>query len=308
MIMKIAVLGVGGVGGPIGAALAAAGQDVTLIARGAHLDAIRQNGLRIEGAQELHAHPVRATDTPASVGPVDAVLLAVKAWAVEEAGALILPLLQDGTAVIALQNGVEAEERLARVIGAQHVMGGIAEISAAIHAPGVIRQVSGYTRIRFGEMDGSDSPRGKALDAMFRAAGVESEFTGTIEQTIWNKFLMLASVSGLTSVTRGTFGAVRSDPETRGLLRAAVEEVAAVGVAKGVALATDCVERTMAWIDTLPAEGRASMAVDLERGNRLELPWLSGAVVRLGRDHGVPTPVHGFICAALKFHQDGVQS
>ncbi len=306
--MRIVVLGVGGVGGPIGAALAVAGHDVTLIARGAHLDAIRRNGLRIEGAKDLLAHPVRATDTPASVGPVDAVLLAVKAWAVEEAGALIRPLLQDGTAVIALQNDVEAEDRLAQVIGAKHVMGGIAEISAAIHAPGVIRQVSDYARIRFGEMNGSDSPRGRALDAAFRSAGVESEFTQTIEQTIWTKFLMLASVSGLTSVSRGTFGAVRSDPETRSLLRAAVEEVAAVGMAKGVALPADGVERTMAWIDTLPAKGRASMAVDLERGNRLELPWLSGAVVRLGHEFGVPTPVHGFICAVLKFHQDGTPS
>ena len=305
--MKIAVLGVGGVGGPIGAALAVAGHDVTLIARGAHLDAIRRDGLRIQGARDVHAHPVRATDTPASVGPVDAVLLAVKAWAVEEAGALVRPMLRDGAAVIALQNGVEAEDRLAGVIGAEHVMGGIAEISAAIHAPGVIRQVSDYLRVRFGEIDGSDSARGRALDAAFRAAGIESEFTATIEQTIWNKFLMLAAVSGLTGATRGTFGEVRSDPETRALLRAAVEEAAAVGMAKGVTLAADCVDKTMAWIDTIPAEGRASMAVDLERGNRLELPWLSGAVVRLGRDLGVATPVHGFICAVLKFHQDGAR-
>ncbi|MDH3701840.1 MAG: 2-dehydropantoate 2-reductase [Alphaproteobacteria bacterium] len=305
--MKIAVLGVGGVGGPIGAALAVAGHDVTLIARGAHLDAIRKDGLRIDGAKDVHAHPVRATDTPASVGPVDAVLLAVKAWAVEEAGALILPMLRDGTAVIALQNGVEAEDRLGRLIGPEHVMGGIAEIAAAIHAPSVIRQVSDYTRIRFGEMDGSDSPRGRALDDAFRATGIESEFTRTIERTIWTKFLMLAAVSGLTSATRGTFGAVRSDPDTRALLCAAVAEVAAVGVAKGVALDDDCVDRTMAWIDTLPAQGRASMATDLDRGNRLELPWLSGAVVRLGGDLGVPTPVHGFICAVLKFHQDGAQ-
>jgi 2-dehydropantoate 2-reductase len=303
--MRFAVIGAGGVGGPFGAALAKAGYDVTFVARGAHLAAIRKNGLRIVGAQEVHVAPVQATDDASSVGPVDVVLFTVKNFGVEAAAKALPPLLKPGAAVIALQNGVDAEERLGRLIGDDYVMGGVAEISAAIQEPGVIRQVSDYARMRFGEMDGRTSERGKAMLAAFQKAGMDATFTPDIQKALWTKFVMLATMSGVTSATRANFGSLRGDPDTRSLMQAAVAEAVAVGRAKGVDLGADAVERTMAWIDTLPAQGRASMAVDLERGNRLELPWLSGTLVRLGKELGVPTPVHGFLSAVLKLHQEG---
>lgn len=303
--MRFAIIGVGGVGGPFGAALAEAGHDANFVARGAHLDAIRRNGLRIDGPKQVHVEAAQATGDTSSIGPVDAVLFTVKTFALEEAAKSLPPLLKPGAAVIALQNGVDAEERLGRLIGDAYVMGGVAEISAAISEPGVIRQVSEYKRIRFGEMDGRMSARGEAILAAFQAAGLDATFTQDIQKALWTKFVMLAAMSGLTSAARATFGALRGDPETRALMAAAVGEAVAVGRAKGVDLGPDAVPRTLAWIETLPAQGRASMAIDLERGNRLELPWLSGAVVRLGKELGVPTPVHAFICAILKLHQEG---
>ncbi len=303
--MRFAVIGVGGVGGPYGAALAAAGQDVTFIARGPHLEAMQSDGLRIVGEQERHVQPVQATDDPSSVGPVDVVLYAVKLGAVESAAGLLPPLLGPDTAVLSLQNGVDAEDRLAKIIGQGHVMGGTAEIFAAIETPGVIRQVSPFSRIRFGELDGSESERARAMLAAFEGAGIECELTGEIERTIWLKFVLLATMSGMTSVTRANFQQLREDPETRALIRAAITEAVAVGRARGVDLRDDDIDATMAKVDAGPPLGRASMAVDLERGNPMELPWLSGLVAAMGRDLDVPTPVHGFINAALKFHQDG---
>jgi 2-dehydropantoate 2-reductase len=303
--MRFAVIGVGGVGGPFGAALAKAGYDVAFVARGAHLAAIREKGLRIVGSKDVHVDPARATDDTASVGAVDVVLFTVKAFGLDAAAKALPPLLKPGTAVVALQNGVDAEERLGRLIGADYVMGGVAEISAAIQEPGVIRQVSDYARIRFGEMDGRSSARGEAMLAALHKAGLDATFTDDIQRVLWTKFVMLAATSGLTSAARATFGALRGDPDTRALMEAGVAEAVAVGRAKGTDLGPDAVARTMAWIDTLPAQGRASMAVDLERGNRLELPWLSGTLVRLGKELGVPTPVHAFVCAVLKLHQEG---
>lgn len=303
--MRIAIMGVGGVGGPFGAALANAGHDVTFVARGEHLRAIQQDGLQVVGTRTIGLDPGRATDQPASVAPVDVVLFTVKLWDVEDAGAAIRPMLKAGTAVIALQNGVEAEERLAQVIGPEHAMGGVAEISAYIEAPGRIRLLSDYVRLRFGELDGDITRRGEAFLDACTGAGIEAYFMEDIEKALWEKFTMLAPVSGLTSVTRGTFGEIRSDPDVRQILIAAIDEAIAVGKAKGVNLDPDNRESTLSLVDALPAGGRASMAVDLEAGNRLELPWLSGAVARLGGNLGVPTPVHRFIYAALKFHQDG---
>lgn len=303
--MRFAIIGAGGVGGPLGLALAQAGHDVTFIARGAHLAAMRAHGLRIIGLRDVHVEPVQATDDTAAVGPVDAVLFTVKSFGLDAAAKALPPLLRPDTPVVSLQNGVDAEERLGRIIDPSHVMGGIAEISASIAEPGVIRRLSQYVRIRFGELDGRMSERGEAIRKAFDGTWVEAVFTPDIETVIWNKFIMLAGTSGMTAATRGTFGQIRSDPEIRAMLEAAVSEVVAVGHAKGVALAPDAVADTMAWIGKIPEGGKASMANDLERGNPLELPWLSGTVVRLGKELGVPTPVHGFICTVLKLHQDG---
>jgi 2-dehydropantoate 2-reductase len=304
-IMRFAIIGTGGVGGPLGLALAEAGHDVTFVARGAHLAAMRRSGLRMTGTRDLHIDPVQATDDTSTVGQVDAVLFTVKAFGLDAAAKALPPLLKPDTPVVALQNGVDAEERIGRIIDPSHVMGGIAEISASIAEPGVIHRVSDYTRVRFGELDGRMSARGEAVRAAFDGTWVEATFTPEIEKIIWTKFVMLASNSGMTAATRGTFGQVRSDPVIRAMLEAAVAEAVAVGRAKGVDLPEDAVPATMAWIDKLPEGGRASMAVDLERGNPMELPWLSGAVVRLGKALGVPTPVHSFFCTILKLHQDG---
>lgn len=303
--MRFAIIGTGGVGGPLGLALAEAGHDVTFVARGPHLEAMRRSGLRMVGTRDVHVDPVQATDDTATVGPVDAVLFTVKSFGLDAAAKALPPLLKPDTPVVALQNGVDAEERIGRIIDPGHVMGGVAEISAAIAEPGVIRRVSEYTRIRFGELDGRMSARGEAVRAAFDGTWVEAILTPDIETAIWNKYVLLAATSGMTAATRGTFGQIRTDPDVRAMLEAAVAEVVAVGRAKGVDLAPDAVEATMEWIGKLPEGGRASMAVDLERGNPMELPWLSGTVVRLGKELGVPTPVHSFICTVLKLHQDG---
>ena len=247
--MRFAVIGVGGVGGPYGAALTAAGEDVTFIARGPHLAAMQSDGLRIVGEQSRHVQPVQATDDSSSVGLVDVVLYAVKLGAVESAAGLLSPLLGPDTAVLSLQNGVDAEDRLAKIIGPGHVMGGTAEIFAAIESPGVVRQVSPFSRIRFGELDGNESARSKAMLAAFEAAGIECELTGEIERTIWLKFVLLATMSGMTSVTRANFQQLREDPDTRALIRAAVAEAVAVGRAKGVDLREDDIDATMAKVD-----------------------------------------------------------
>ena len=190
-------------------------------------------------------------------------------------------------------------------MGAQHVLGGLAEISAAIAEPGVVRLNSTYARLRFGELDGRNSARGLALEAACNDAELEVEFTADIEKALWQKFMLLVPVSGLTAMTRSTFGHVATDQDTRILLEECLKEVIAVANAKGVPVDADAFERTMAFIDAMPPQAKASMAVDLDLGNRLELPWLNGAVVDMGRKLGIPTPVNFFINAGLKIHQDG---
>ena len=298
-------MGAGGVGCGFGVALADAGYDVCFIARGPHLTAMKKNGLRIVGTRDFHLNPVNATDVPSSIGPVDFIFLTVKLWAVRETAEALLPLLHQDTAVVPLQNGVDAESMVAEVLGAKHVMGGVAEISAAIEEPGVVRLISAYTRLRFGELDGRESARGLALKSACISANLEVDLSPDIERALWEKFMLLVPISGLTCVTRSTFGAIRQDPDTRDLIEDCLREVIAVAKAKGVSVDDDSFDRTMSLVDATPPQSRASMAVDLELGNRLELPWLSGAVVRLGCELGVPTPVNSFINAALKFHQEG---
>lgn len=304
--MKIAIMGSGGVGGYFGGRLAKKGVDVTFIARGGHLQAIRRYGLRVESANgNIHLQPVKATDKPAEVGPVDFVLLAVKLWDTEAAAEQIRPLMGENTAVISLQNGVDAEERLSEVLGLQHVMGGLAAIAAVISAPGVIKHTGTMARIVFGELGGAQTQRAKALLDVMRAAGIDAELSDNIEQAIWAKFVFLVALSGVTSVTRQPIGPLRKDPDTRLLLRAAMEETAAVGRAQGIDFEKGFIGGRLEFIDKLPAEMVSSMLEDLNRGNRLELDWLSGAVVRMGREHNVPTPVNAFIYAALKLNAKG---
>jgi 2-dehydropantoate 2-reductase len=299
--MRIAVVGGGGVGGGYGAALAKAGADVTFIARGAHLAAMKSKGLRVESARgNTHVAPTQATDDPKSVGPVDIVLFCVKLWDVESAGQAIRPMVAADTAVIPLQNGVDAAERLAPILGKDAVMGGVANISATITEPGVIRQTGTVMRMVFGELDGRKSARAEAFAAICQKAGIEGVASPAILTDLWMKFILLASNAGIMALARLPVGKLRDDPDMAPWFTTAYEEVAAVGRAAGVALPADAVDKTLNFNRNAPPQLMPSMAVDLLRGNRIELPWLSGKVVELGRKLGVPTPTHAFMYAALK--------
>jgi 2-dehydropantoate 2-reductase len=304
--MKIAVIGAGGVGGTFGAALAKAGADVWFLARGAHLDAMRTNGLRITGGRgETHVTPTQATNDPAAIGPVDVVLFCVKLWDVESAGEHIKPLVGPATAVIPLQNGIDASDRLIPILGAGAVMGGVAQVSATIEGPGVVRQTGTFMRLIFGELAGGHSARGEAFLAMCKAAGFDADHSDKILTELWLKFIILATNSAITAATRTPLGKLRADPEIVALFETASREVVAVGKAKGISLPDDAADRNRAFVAGAPPAMMASMAHDLIRGNRIELPWLSGKVVAMGRELGVPTPVHSVLNTILKPYTDG---
>ena len=304
--MRVAVLGAGGIGGPYGAALAKAGTDVTFVARGAHLAAIRANGLRVEGDRgEIHIRPAKATDDIAGIGSVDFVLLCVKLWDVESAGAQLGAIFGSGTAVVPLQNGVDAAERLIPILGHEAVMGGTAFVTGTITAPGVIRQTGTYQRMTFGELDGRLSERGQRLSALCQAAGFEGILSPDIRVPLWEKFILLVPLSGLHALTRVPLGMWRDDPDLLALYEAALRETVAVGLAEGVPLPLDSVDTGMAQMRSMPAHHTTSMGNDLLRGNRLELPWFAGKVVELGRRHDIPTPVNSFVYAALKPYING---
>ncbi|WP_245452908.1 2-dehydropantoate 2-reductase [Bradyrhizobium sp. C9] len=307
--MRIAVVGAGGVGGGFGAALAHAGADVTFIARGAHLAAMRSEGLKVQGGRgETHLVPTQGTDDPASVGPVDIVLFCVKLWDVESAGEHIKPMVGPDTAVIPLQNGIDAPDRLIPILGRNAVMGGVAQISASIIKPGVINQVGTFMRMIFGELDGRITPRGKALLELCLKAGFDATLSEQINTELWMKFVGLATNAGMTAVTRQPIGRLRDDPDLRPYFVSACEEIIAIAHASGIKLPPDPLAKVLDFIGHAPPAMKASMALDLERGNRLELPWLSGKVVELGRKLGVPTPTHDFLYAVLKPYAMGTPS
>jgi 2-dehydropantoate 2-reductase len=299
--MRIAVVGAGGVGGGFGAALARAGADVTFIARGAHLAAMKAQGLQVRSDRgDIHLVPTRATDNPAELGKVDIVLFCVKLWDVESAGAHISPLIGPDTAVIPLQNGIDAAERLIPILGSNAVMGGVAQISASITAPGVIQQVGTFMRMIFGEFDGARSKRAEDFLELCLKAGFEATLSEQILTDLWMKFILLASNASMMAATRQPIGKLRDDPDLRPFFLAAYREVVDVGRARGVALPADAVEQILDLTSHMPPAMKASMALDLDRGNRLELPWLGGKVVELGRQLGVPTPTHSMMVAVLK--------
>jgi 2-dehydropantoate 2-reductase len=304
--MKIAVMGTGGVGGWFGARLALSGEDVTFIARGNHLAAMREKGLRIIGpGGDFAVDPARATDDPAEIGPVDVVMFCVKLWDVDSAAEACRPLVGPDTAVISFQNGVDAEERIAAILGPEHAVGGVAAIFALIDEPGVIRQTGELAWLKYGELDGKATPRIQAFHDACTKAGIKGTLSPDINVDIWEKFTFLAPLAGTTAATGAGIGAILDDPDTRRLFQSQVEEAVAVGRARGVNLPDDIVETRMSFAAHLPPGNRASMAADLERGNRLELHWLTGAVVRLGRELGVPTPVSDTVYAVLKLHAEG---
>lgn len=303
--MRIGVMGSGGIGGYLGGRLAAAGQNVTFVARGAQLAAMQERGLRLESPLGDATVPVTASDDPAAIGPVDLVLFAVKLYDTEAAAEACRPLVGEGTGVVTFQNGVDGSETLSRILGADHVVGGVAHISANVAEPGLIRHATDYARFIFGELDGRRSPRVVALAQALEAAGVEHVVSADIRVELWKKMVFLAALSGMNTLTRLPIGPIVEDPDTHALLRRAVEEGDAVARAQGVAVPDDLVASAMAVLTGLPAGVKASTLLDLERGRRLELPWLSGTIARLGGELGVPTPTHAFITTALKLHQNG---
>lgn len=305
--MRIAVMGAGGVGGYFGAHLARDGHEVTMIARGAHLEAIRSSGFRLEGPRgDIVLPDLYATDDPGAVaGPVDVVLFTVKLYDTETAGEAIRPLVGPGTMVITLQNGVDGPDRLAAVLGDGAVLGGAAYVSALIAEPGVVRYTSDMSRIVFGELDRSTSDRAVAFRDACRAAGFEAEVSGDIRATLWEKFVLLATNSALTAVLRKPAGEIYGDPELVALATALMAEVEAVARAEGIDVARDVVDRSLAITRSFPAGMYASMYHDLARGRRLEAASLSGLVAGRGRALGVPVPHHTTMWCALKPYVDG---
>jgi 2-dehydropantoate 2-reductase len=313
--MRIAIVGAGGIGAIYGAALAKAGVDVTFVARGAHLKAMQDNGLRVEGDRgEAVIRPAQATDDPATIaatgGVVDYALLCVKLWDVESAGAQIRPIVGSHTAVIALQNGVDAYERLTPILGPAAVMPGTAWVTGSIVSPGVVRQTGTYFQMTFGEVGGEPgggtSPRGERLRDICAAAGIEGILSPDIRVPLWQKFLLLVPLANLNALTRVPLGNWRRDKELLGLFEASLRETIAVGQAEGVALPADSFDRIMMTMWSMPDYHMTSMGNDLLRGNRLELPWFAGKVAELGRKHAIPTPVNSFVYAALKLHENGL--
>ncbi len=308
--MRIVVMGAGGIGAYFGAQFAAAGEDVTFIARGAQLAAIRDKGLTVESKHfPVELPPQPATGDPADLAPPDVVLFCVKLWDVETAAAAIRPLMGAGTAVVTLQNGVDAPERVARVLGRDKVIAGVAHISATLRAPGVVFHNGKLQKIVFGELGGARSPRCEAFSAACARAKIDGILSENILPAIWHKFIFLVAFSGMTTLMRTGLGPIRDDADAFALFRAAMEEARDVALAKGVAFAEEPVAVWLKAIPAMPYDFRASMLADLEQGRRLELPWLSGAVAAMGKELGVATPVNRFVATVLKpFADPGASS
>jgi len=298
--MRIAVFGTGGVGGYFGGRLAKAGEEVHFIARGEHLQAIQARGLRVDSiAGDFVVDPALASDDPSQFGIVDVVLVAVKTWDVPQAALAMRPLIGDQTFVIPLENGVEAPEQLAAVLGVEHVLGGLCQISAFITGPGHIRHVGIEPFVAFGELEARQSQRAERLLQAFQVAGVKATIPPDIRVAMWDKFLFIATASGIGALTRAPAGIYRSLSETRQMLVAAFKEIVALAKARGVMFPEDAVEKRLAFVDSLPAGTMASMQRDILEGKPSELDSQSGAVVRMGAELGVPTPVHAFIYSSL---------
>jgi 2-dehydropantoate 2-reductase len=303
--MKIAVMGAGGVGGYFGGRLAQAGHDVSFVARGKHLEAMRSKGLTLKSPLGDVTLRVKASDNPADLGMAEVVLFAVKLWDTESAAEAIRPLVEQGGVVIPFQNGVESIERIGKVLGPERVLGGAAIISGRIAEPGVVVQVGTMARLRFGPTRPAQQEMAEKFRDACQQSKIEVELTNDIERVLWEKFVALVALSATTTVARQPIGVVRADPDLRWLLETVMRETWALGRKRGVKLADDFVAQMMKFADGLPAEMRASMAADLETGGKLEVPWLSGAVARMAREAGLEAPANRAIYAALKPFVEG---
>lgn len=303
--MRIVVMGSGGTGGYFGAKLARTEEDVTFVARGAHLEAIRARGLRVKSAINgewvVRAPAVERLD---GLPPADLVLFCVKSFDTDSAGEAIRPVVGPDTGVLPVQNGVDNEERLERILGPGHVMGGVAQVLATIEAPGVISHRF-LGRMVFGEMNGRESERARAFLQACKRAGIEAQISANMLRALWEKYVFIAAHAGMTALTRSPAGVVRSVLETRAMYRLILAEMVALGNAAGAGLDADLADTAMGMLDNLGAAFTSSLHHDLAEGKRLELEALHGHAVRLGERHGIPTPMLFAVYAALKPYADG---
>jgi 2-dehydropantoate 2-reductase len=298
--MKILIMGTGGVGGYYGGLLARQGNDVTFIARGKHLGAIRQNGLKVNSIHgDFTIFPANATDDPGQVGPVDLILFLVKTYSTDQAADAIRPVVGPQTTVLSLQNGVDAAERIGRVVGVDHMIAGATWLSSAVEAPGVIKHVSQFRRIVLGELDGSRSARIESIHQALQSTGITAEVSENILKVLWTKFVFISAARSFGSLTRLPMGEYRSIPATRELITALMKEVQAVAHAQGVRLDDDVVQQSLAFMDNAAPHIKPSMQLDVETGHRTELESMVGVIGRKGRELGVPTPVADFVYGTL---------
>jgi len=298
--MRIAIFGSGGVGGYFGGRLALAGNDVTFIARGEHLRALRSTGLHVDSINgDFTVSPISATDDPSQVKSVDVVILGVKAWQIGEAADAMRPMIGASTFVLPLQNGVEAFQQLAEALGKEHVLGGLCKIVSYVDQPGHIQHAGFEPLVAFGEWDNRSSDRVAALRETFTQAGVEAKVPSDIEAAVWNKFLFIAGFSGVGAVTQAPAGVLRSLPQTRALMEHAMREILLLAKTRGVSLPDDAVNLALASLDGLPENAMSSMQRDIMAHRPSELESQNGAVVRLGQEAGIETPVNSFLYASL---------
>jgi 2-dehydropantoate 2-reductase len=299
--MKIAIMGAGGVGGYYGGLLARTGQEVIFIARGAHLQALRRQGLMVNSVHgDFLVAPAHATDNPAEVGPVDLILFTTKTYHTDSAALALKPMIGPDTVILPLQNGIDAAARLGAHVALSHLVGGATWLSAALEAPGVIGQYSQFRRIVLGELDDKRTTRLQKISETLAAAGITVEMTDNISQVLWTKFVFISALSAIGCLTRVSCGEYRQVPEARAVLIEAIGEVMAVARTQGVKLDGDLVGQTLGFIDHSPPEMKPSMQRDLEAGRPTELESMIGIVSRLGQEHGVPTPVMRLAYAMLQ--------
>jgi 2-dehydropantoate 2-reductase len=298
--VKILIMGTGGVGGYYGGLLAKDGNDVTFISRGAHLYAIRHEGLKVKSVHgDFAVSPANATEHPVKVGPVDLILFCVKTYNTDEAAEAIQSAVGAQTVVMSLQNGIDAAERIGKVVGMHHILGGATWLSSAVEAPGVIRQVSEFRRIVFGELDRSQSARIQSIYEVLKNTGITVEISEDILKILWTKFVFISAASSLGSLTRLAMGDYRSVPETRVMITSLMREVETLARAQGTVLDEDVVQKSLEFMDNAGPHIKASMQVDVESGHRTEIESMIGVISRKGRELGVPTPVADFVYASL---------
>jgi len=304
--MRIVVIGTGGVGGYFGARLTEAGENVTFVARGAHLEAIKSRGLTVYSALgDMHLKDVKCTENTRDIGQADIVMIAVKLWATDEAIQTAKPLLGKNTGIISFQNGILAEESLIAAYSSQHAMGGVANIAALIEEPGVIRHNGNMASLAFGELNNTQSERAQSLLTACSRANIKAEIPDDINRAIWEKYIRLVTMSAMTTLCRMPIGPIRDEVHTRNLLSQILAEIIDVGKAKGLKFSDNVLQEQLDIIDGYPPSMVASMCGDLRRGYPLEVPWFSGTIVRLGKELNIPTPANGFVYAALKLFEHG---